>query len=198
MLVMSFLIGTVSVATAYYWWTRDWWHPMTITGTRVGIEDFLSGFASGGIMAVIYEIVFKKKYFVRKLQHHQPGGSTILLILILLTSWLFWGVGLTSFYASAITLTTSASLLFYFRRDLFLNGALSGLLMMFISLTVYYAIIFLTPGWIATTYDPTLSGVYITGIPVEELIFWFLAGLVFGPFYEYWKGEQLVKSRAKR
>jgi len=39
-----------------------------------------------------------------------------------------------------------------------------------------------------------LSGHRITGIPVEEIIFWFLAGFLFGPFYEYWQGVRLRRS----
>lgn len=197
MLTMSVLIGLVSVATAHYWWTVDWWHPMTLTGTRVGIEDFLMGFAAGGIMAVIYEGVFKQKYYIRKASHHYPGGLTIALMLAFFTSWLFWGVGLTSFYASTVAMLITAAFLFYFRRDLFLNGFLSGLLMAAIAFVFYYAILLFSPGWFVATYDPNLSGIQLIGIPVEEFIFWFLAGLVFGPFYEYWQGEQLRKRRIK-
>src|SRR3989344_9364457 len=67
MLVMSTMIGLMSAATSYYWWTVDWWQPLTITGTRVGIEDFILGFASGGIMVTIYETVFRRSVYKRKL-----------------------------------------------------------------------------------------------------------------------------------
>jgi hypothetical protein len=121
MVVMSFIIGVVSVLTAYFWWTHDWWHPLTITHTRVGIEDFLAGFSSGGIMATVYEVVFKKHYYRRKPDHHHPGGLTILLLLALLTFWLIGVVGITSFWASTAALVIIATILFSFRKESFLE-----------------------------------------------------------------------------
>jgi hypothetical protein len=192
MLIMSIFIGAVSVASAYYWWTIDWWRPLTITGTRVGIEDFLMGFLSGGIMAVIYEEVFKRRYIKRKILGHQPGAATLLLLLAFATSFLIWGTRLTSFEASTIAMTLTSTLMFVYRRDLFLNGLLSGALMVCAAFFFYYSILFFDPRWIDTTYQfSSLSGVRAIGVPIEEFIFWFLAGLLFGPFYEYWQGERL-------
>jgi hypothetical protein len=198
MTVMGLLIGAFSVITAHYWWTSDWWHPLTITHTKVGVEDFLMGFSSGGIMAAAYEVVFKKRYYPRKPKHHCPGGLTLLLMLAFLTSWLVWGVGLTSFWASAIAMVSTACFFFYLRRDLFANALLSGALMSSVSLLFYFSIILLSPDWIARTYDFShLSGILVLGIPVEELAFWFLAGTVFGPFYEYWQCEYLRAGHAR-
>jgi len=192
MLVMSVFIGAVSVASAYYWWTVDWWRPLTVTGTRVGIEDFLMGFASGGIMAVIYEEIFKKRYLKRKTQRHRPGATTLLLLLAFATSFLIWGIKLTSFEASSIAMMLTSALMFVYRRDLLLNGLLSGVLMVCVSLFFYYAILFFDPRWVDATYQfASLSGIRITHVPIEEFIFWFLAGFLFGPFYEYWQGERL-------
>ena len=64
--------------------------------------------------------------------------------------------------------------------------------MAFISTFSYLLILVIHPDWIEITYS-MLSGERFIGIPIEELIFWFLAGLLFGPFYEYWQGEKLRK-----
>lgn len=199
MLTVSLLVGLLSVVTAHYWWTVDWWRPPTITGTKIGIEDFLAGFSSGGIMAVAYEVCFRRHlYKMRNMCVHCPGQSTLLLLMALLTSWLFWGVGITSFWASTVSMTIVAGVLFYYRRDLFWNGVLSGVLMAFISLVAYFTIMFVSTGWIDHTYQwQTLSGILVLGVPVEEFVFWFLAGLVFGPFYEYWQGEKLRRAPAR-
>jgi hypothetical protein len=79
------------------------------------------------------------------------------------------------------------------RRDLIIDAFLSGILMAGISLLSYYTIMIVSSDWISRTYLSGLSGIKVTGIPIEELVFWFLAGLVFGPFYEYWQGERLKK-----
>ncbi len=190
MLWMSSLMAFGSFVTSYYFWTKDWWRPLTITGTRVGIEDILLGFAIGGIEAVIYEVVFKKKYYKRKLHPH--NFLLPLLLLIQLITFLFWGVGLTSFWSCVLSLILVSTGVFIIRRDLLMNGILSGILTMLIAMLDYYFIMLISPQWIDHTYLSSLSGVRITGIPIEELIFWFLAGLLFGPLYEYWQGKRLV------
>ena len=191
MLVMSTMIGLMSAATSYYWWTVDWWQPLTITGTRVGIEDFILGFASGGIMVTIYETVFRRSVYKRKLHHHISGGLTILFLLAQTTMWLFYVIGLTSFWASTVAMLLAASVMIYIRRDLIACSLLSGVLMVVSSIPVYLIIIFISPEWLDHTYLSGLSGIRIENIPIEEFIFWFLSGLVFGPFYEYWQGERL-------
>ena len=196
MLEVSLLIGFLSVATSYYWWTTDWWHPLTITATKVGIEDFLTGFGSGGIMAVAYEVILKQRYSKRHAQSHgMYDFFLILFILAQVTSWLFYGVGLTSFYASAIAMLSVAFLMFFIRRDLIVNGVLSGFLTVLISTVSYGTIFLVSTNWVDSTYYfNTLSGIRVAGVPVEEFIFWFLSGLVFGPFYEFWTGLRLQKA----
>ena len=190
MLIMSLIIGVLSVLTAYFWWTLDWWHPQTITGTRVGIEDFLMGFASGGIMAVLYEIVLKINYKKVRKNRHQLSGPALLSVLAVI-SWSLWLGGLPSFWVSVFALATTASLLYWYRKDLLFNGLVSGVLMVLVSSFFYVPIIVFSPEWVQTTYDfKYLSGILPLGIPIEEMIFWFFAGVFFGPFYEYWKQQK--------
>lgn len=191
MLTMSLMIGILSLVTSYYWWTTDWWRPLNVTGTKVGIEDFIMGFSTGGIMASIYEVVFKRGLYKRKLHHHISGGLTILFLLAQTTMWLFWGVGFTSFWASTIAMTLVAFIMIFIRRDLFFTSIITGVLMVIVSSIFYYTIVFISPEWINHTYLLGLSGTRIIGVPIEEYIFWFFSGVVFGPFYEYWQGERL-------
>jgi len=191
MLVMSLLIGVLSVVTSYYWWTVDWWKPLTITGTKVGVEDFIMGFTTGGIMATIYEVVFKRGLYKRKLYHHVSGGLTILFLLAQTTMWLFWGIGFTSFWASTVAMSLVAIIMLFVRKDLLFNSILSGILMALVSTFFYGVILLISPQWIGHTYLLGLSGIHAFGVPIEEFVFWFMSGLVFGPFYEYWQGEKL-------
>ncbi len=190
---MSLLMGLISLATLYFWFTVDWWRPPTLLGTRISIEDFMVGFFPGGIMAVIYEVIFKKRLYKRKPKHHVVGGVTLMVLLALVTEWMILVMNLTSFWASSISLISVAGLIVFLRKDLFFNALGSAVLMLIASLPFYYTIILLSPEWIDITYLPTLSGIRTMGIPIEELVFWFLAGLVWGPFYEYWQGERCRK-----
>lgn len=198
MLLMSVIIGILSVITSYYWWTIDWWRPLTATGTIIGIEDFIMGFTTGGIMATLYEVVFKRSFYRRKLHHHISGGLTLLFLLGQTTMWLFWGVGLTSFWSGILAMCLIAIVILFVRRDLVMNAVLSGILMVAVSFLFYYTILLISPEWISHTYLSGLSGIRLTGIPIEEYIFWFFAGLVFGPFYEYWQGERLRSLKQAR
>ncbi len=193
MVVMSSITGFLAVFFSYYFWTVDWWRPLNMTATRIGVEDFIAGFIAGGIVAVIYEVLFKRELHKRKIHHHTNGAFTLILLLASTLLFLFYGVGLTSFWATAIAFKLVAVIMLFMRKDLFINAVLSGILMMIVSLASYYLIMLVSPGWMDATYLPTLSGILVTGIPLEELIFWFLAGCVFGPFYEYWQGEKLKK-----
>lgn len=193
MLLMSVLLAFLSVITSYYWWSVDWWRPMTVTGTRVGVEDFLLGFGSGGIMAVVYEVIAGRRCSKRRARSHGwYGFFVVLLFLGCLTAWLFYGVGLTSFYASTIALLVVAAVMYFIRRDLVVNGLITGLCALLLSVLCYATILLISPGWVDATYRfSTLSGARIIGVPLEEFVFWFFAGLVFGPFYEFWKGIRL-------
>lgn len=65
MLIISLIIG-IGGLFAETIYTIDWWQPLTITGTLIGIEDFLFGFAIGGIGSSIYEVIFKKTVKIKK------------------------------------------------------------------------------------------------------------------------------------
>jgi len=190
--IISIYMAFLSVVTAHYWWTIDWWQPLTIWGTRVGIEDFILGFFAGGLMTALYEVIFKKRLYKRKGNFHENRGLVLILLLVLLMSWLFWGIGLTSFVSSSISMLIVSILMIIKRKDLFFDALGSGVLVTIASLPSYYLAMFVNSEWIDATY-PMLSGIRITGIPVEELIFWFIAGFLFGPFYEYWQGKRLRK-----
>lgn len=194
MMTMSLLIGAASVLTSYYWWTDDWWRPATITGTKVGVEDFIAGFTSGGIMATLYEFLFKKTIY-HKVKTFNHQGLITLVLLTVITEFLLKSFGMTSFYASTIAMLLVVGCMLAMRRDLFVSSVLSALLMTVVSFLPYLLILLIHPDWIQRTYLPTLSGISLIGVPIEEFVFWFMSGLLFGPFYEYWKGEKLRKLR---
>lgn len=194
MMAMSIIIGIASVITCYIWWTDDWWYPVTLTGTKVGIEEFILGFATGGIMASIYEFIFRKTLY-RKVAVSKHLALSTIVFLVLLTEAGRKFFSLSTFWASTIAMIVTASIMLIIRKDLVLNSIVSAVSMMIISGLFYLCLILLSPEWVDLTYKYPLSGIRLYGIPVEEFVFWFLAGFLFGPFYEYWKGEKLRKKR---
>lgn len=185
----SVLFGFFSLLSAYLWWTVDWWHPQNITGTRIGIEDFLIGFSSGGIASIIFEEIFKKNtYRIRK----QHGSFKLFFVLIFITllsiSVSFWIFNFSSFVSFVITGILIGCLIIYERKDLAFDAFISGLLTTIAFLPFYYSIMATFPDWINQTYYwSNLSGIKITGIPIEEMVFYFLFGFCVGPSYEFWQ-----------
>ena len=66
--------------------------------------------------------------------------------------------------------------------------------MMLLTLPFYYLIMYISPGWIESVWVwDKLSGVKFTGIPIEDLIFYFQAGFIAAPLYDYMLGIHLRK-----
>lgn len=195
MAFMSVLVGFLNVIASYYGWSSGWWSPLILTGTNAALEDFVLGFFVGGIIAVIYEVIFKQVHYARKATHHSAGAFTLLILIFQAIVWAIYVAGFSNFWSVAGAMVFIATVMLIMRHDLFKNAVLSGALITICSLAVYIIVSIISPAWMAYSFMHDASFL-VLGIPVEELAFWFLAGAVFGPFYEYWQGERLKKMKA--
>lgn len=188
MIYVGILGAIMSVVTGYLWLTYDWWHPLTITNTRVGFEDLLLGFANGGVGAVLYYAIHRKK--ITQVTTPQKTQVIYLLTFILLAmSILIWGFGVTSFFASVFCMLIAIFWILIIRRDMTQIMIQNGIYMVILSIPVYLLCEFVSPGWIEQTwYMEKLSGALIANIPIEDLIFYFQAGVLSPLFYKVWNG----------
>lgn len=187
MLVMSTLFGIAGIFSQYIY-TIDWWRPLTITGTRIGIEDFLFGFWVGGISAIIYEELFKKKLSKRKFKKAFPAYLIILSLLSvgILFGGSFYLLKLNSFYSSLIAFIFPTLFIWLKRNDLILDSLTTGLLLPIIGLVWFWIPEYFTPGWVQGHWlFQNLSGIIILKAPLEDLIWGFAAGAYIGPLYEF-------------
>jgi len=192
---------SIGLYAEYFWWTRDWWNPPTITGTRIGIEDIFDGFITGGITAILYEDIFKKRiYKYRSSKTHNLGGLIVIASFFVISSFLFHLLKFPSFVATPIAFSLSGILILIHRRDLFYDAILTGLCLVLALIPFYILVEYFSPGFINTFYKiNNLSGIKFFGIiPVEDIIFYFSSGFGVGPFYLYWKGEKLRKASKSR
>ncbi|MBM3233077.1 hypothetical protein FJZ18_02835 [Candidatus Pacearchaeota archaeon] len=184
---------------------QDWWQPLTITGTKIGLEDFLIGFFIGGVAASIYEEVFKKKLRPRKISEKRAKFENYHFILHLaLFGALFFGsfylLGVHSFYSCIIAFVFGISTIWIHRKDLILDSLFSGALMLVIGSILYFVLEIFTPGFIRELWylpDYWFSTLFL-GIPIAEYIGYFLAGAYIGPLYEFWKERRIAVFRGKR
>lgn len=202
MLFMGVFVAIWGLIFEYLMWTVDWWKPDTITGTVVGVEIILLGFTNGGIGAVLYEYISKKK--ARPLRKNTRLGyffnhHLYLTWLPFLAGLLFmvigyWLLGLHSFWATTIGILLTVFLMLVFRHDLIYDSIFGGVSLLLVAIPVYLIIMYFFPGVIENFWFlDKLSGILILGIPIEELVIYFSGGMIAAPSYEYLFRKKLVR-----
>ena len=194
-LISSALIGILAPLWSP-WFIKDYWHPESLNFWRLGAGDFMYGFFFGGIANVIYEEIFGKHYAKRKNRKHHWSwfilpfaalGVLVFNIPVLL--------GINSIYAAITTFVVLSSVMVYFRRDLLIDTLMSGVLVGLITLLGYVLFLALFPGIVHAWWKlSNLSGIFVMGVPIEELLWAFGLGMVAGPFYEFFMGLRFKKS----
>lgn len=172
-----------------YWFTRDWWYPKTLLGNGGGIEDIIFGFANFGIAAVIYDVVFHKRYSATHWRKPKVFISIFFLLIIIgfLSVFLFLS-GTKSFIAYSLVALLSSFILWFSHRQLFINSIGSGFLLVLISIPIYWMLSVISPEWISHTYlFNSLSGITLSTVPIEEYVYYFATGMIIGPLFEYSK-----------
>jgi len=200
MLAISIIFGIGGLFSEIVY-MYDWWHPLTITNTPIGIEDFIFGFTIGGISSSIYEFVFNKRIKIKKTNRKGNKERNIrliksILLVTLLFVFSFFIIKLHSFYASLIALGLPLLLIWIKRKDLIRESITSGLLLSVIGLIFFIIPETINPGWVnAHWYIQNLSGIKILNAPIEDLIWGIFAGAYIGPLYEYWQEGKLIKAK---
>lgn len=152
MWVLSVLVGGVSVLTSYTWWTDNWWDPQTITGTKVGIEDFLLGFANGGVAAAIYSFLTGKIYFSKSSGSRNLEAVLVPGLMFVVIALLHGYFEINTFYSLSVAMFISGIYFLVLRPDLFKMSIMSGLLMALLSLPVYWFSELISPGVIEASW----------------------------------------------
>lgn len=196
---MSLITAIVGILAEYFLWTKDWWHPQTITDTIIGPEDFLLGLSNGGIAAVLYEELFRKRLYTRVRHPQRIYLIYILLFVSLISMFLYFGLKTSSFVITTAGILLTALILLILRRDLLISSCINGFLMVLIVIPVFLVCELVSPGVIRQMWlFSHLTGIVISGAPLEDLVFYFLVGMVSGPLYEYWYGYGLRKEPAAK
>ncbi len=173
----------------------QYWSPPSLFNLdqriRVGIEDVLWAAAVGGIASVVGEILLREGLAeIRRLprkRHYTP----FVFIVVIFIALEFWHPGKTM-YNTIISFAIGALALAYFRRDLvplMLTSAVSFTLLYFF---LFLCLLLLYPDFVQRYYNlPNLLGIYILGVPIEELLFAATGGAIWSVVYEYVHGYRL-------
>lgn len=192
MLMVSPVVGVAGPIYEYFH-IQDWWRPITITGTDIGPEDFIIGFAIGGIGSVIYKFIFRKA-------NTGPYRTNYLKLLSLtitcfiLYSGLFYILRLGSAYSVFISLILGAISILWVRRDLIPKSLVSGVGLVIIGSTAYWIFHLIQPGFFRNFWylpDVWYAKMFL-GIPIAEYIWFFLVGTFIGILFEFWQGKKII------
>ncbi|MEM4637534.1 MAG: lycopene cyclase domain-containing protein [Candidatus Woesearchaeota archaeon] len=197
MIIMSIIFGFAGpIADILY--TKDWWHPLTLTNTIIGPEAILTGFVIGGVTSVIYEDIFKKKIKIRNVSKTEETRKNFNFILIITISvFLFFGsfylLNFNSLTATILALLTPTIMIWINRKDLILDSLATGVFLVITACLVYNILEFLTPGWVSAFWHfKNVPNIIILNVPIDDIIWYFLAGLFIGPLYEFWKEGKIA------
>lgn len=154
------------------------------------VESFLLSFGMSGVAAVLYEVLIRKHLAPEPLSHrHQliwlalSPLATVLLIL---------GSGLSLALSILIGLILALTILLIVRVDLIWDALLSGLFLGATYLLILLAGPRLPPGGLLKYWLlDEVSGLTLSGLPIEEIVVVFFFGALLGPLYEALKGFRL-------
>lgn len=188
-IIFSVFTAPLAPITQYLWFYNDYWRPEYIYGFNIGnvptgIEELLFAFFVGGIAGVIYEVIFRKK---RKFGKPRHGTTLSLFALGFISSFVLIALGINSIWATSISLFLVAIIMISIDKDLIKDALYTSVFLTLIAIILYLIWLRLYPGvlkqfWIVSSF----SGITIMGIPIEELAWFFSAGLCGGVFYEFW------------
>lgn len=194
MLILSVLFGIGGILSNFFVYGHDWWEPQFVTGTTIGIEDFLFGFFFSGSVAVFYEIVFNKTY---KSIDQSPRFPIRFRYIALTVCSLFFGSALIfnfhSFSATVLTFGICTLYMLSQRKDLIPNSIFGSLFAAFLAFLFFGIPELLTTGWVESTWSfQNLSGTFILHVPMEDFVWFVMAGAFIAPLYKFWKNFRLV------
>lgn len=202
MVIIGILFIGLGLFAEYFWWLTDWWNPQTVTGTKIGLEDTILSFTLPGISVLVYKFFFKKD-----LDRKFELNKSIFLAAVrrfffpFLISFGSTAVLFFVFHAHSVVSTSAGMLIASFmvlerRKDLLPAMLWSAFLMVAVSVPAYFVFIFLSPGSIDAFWNfSQITGYKIIGIPIEDVLWFALAGFLMGGIVEFGFGYRLVDEK---
>lgn len=176
MLVFSTTCGIAGFFSALLY-NQDWWLPLTITHTFVGIEDLLFGFTISGIAGTILLHITNTR-----LSSLYPTRIILQRILIMagiayLIFIILFIVGIHSFIAGSVAGLGMYGILIFKQPRLLVRSLGAGLLTLIALLPAYWIPELLNPGWLTDSWMiHNLTGITLLGIVIEDIIWVIIAG----------------------
>ncbi len=179
-----------------------YWSPFSIFNlarrTGFDIESLIFSFALGGIAVVLYELIFPKRHDVingeerRSARHRYHFWALISAPIIFAALILF--TPMNPIYASFIAFIGGGIATWYCRPDLKKKMFASAFLFLGLYFVYFSAFIAFYPDYVKQVWNlSALSGIFIFGVPLEELMFAFGFGFLWSSVYEHITWHKLME-----
>ncbi len=163
----------------------DWWQPKFIYDFPVHLEDIIFGFASGGVISGLYTLLSKKRGQVAFQTFQNIYKIPLLVLFFFCLFGLFYIFNVSSFLSNIYALSVPLLFLIAWRIKVLPAVFLTASIVTLFALFTYLFIMQINPTYVGETYlFNYLSGDLFMGIPVEELLWFFFAGLGVSSFQE--------------
>lgn len=162
------------LASGACFFVPEYWQPMRVLGTTVGVEDILFSFAMGGLTWVAATGLTADR--IRVPPHPLRAGRRYAVVLSLgaLSLLGLWSAGLGAMSAVLYAAAATVLLLLALRPALW-RVALAGAAVLALTYTVACSLWFvLWPSFLDQWNADALSGARLLGVPAEEIL-WSLA-----------------------
>jgi|SRR3989344_1131871 len=172
----------------------EYWLPPSLFNlalrTGFDIESLIFAFAAGGIVFVLYQLTFHKKHQqIPKMSRHSSRHRfhyVVVLLVPVIILVLFIATKLNPIYIFIIAGIAGGLAAWYCRPDLGKKMIISAGLFLVLYYFYFLTLIALVPNYVTAVWNiKALSGILITGIPFEELLFAVTLGFYWSSVYEH-------------
>lgn len=179
----------------------EYWLPPSLFDlalkTGFDIESLIFSWSIGGIAVVIYEKIFRASHrTVSGAERHDPrhrihfwaviSAPTIFIFLLVATQ-------LNPIYSAIIAMMGGGFFAWYCRPDLKKKMLVSALIFLGLYAVYFKTLIVVYPGYIERVWNfSDISGILISGIPLEELLFAVSFGFIWSSIYEHFTWRKIV------
>jgi len=199
MLVVSFWTSLLGLTEPLF--VPSYWSPPSLFDlahkTRFDVESLIFAFAAGGIVFALYNLLFRKnEKLMSELSHHSHRHQfhrTTLWSVPLIIIVLFFTTALNPIYDFIIAGIIGGLLTWYCRPDLTKKMVTSASLFLALYYLYFLTLIAAYPGYVEQVWNlKNLSGILITGVPLEELLFAVVLGFYWSSVYEHFTWKKLT------
>ncbi|MCX6766259.1 MAG: lycopene cyclase domain-containing protein [Candidatus Moranbacteria bacterium] len=189
MISVGLYVAFLAIPLEFIWFLKDYWYPLKYVSASMFVsQELIFGFFVGGIVSVIFSDKNNKK--------SKENFNVIRFLIplgVLFSSMIVFSnlIGFNSIYACDIGFAITACMILYLEPDLIKKSFISGFLMVATSVIGYLILLTIYPNIVRDWWLlRNISGILAFGIPIEEILFFLLFGLSFGPIYNFWQETQ--------